>query len=55
LLQRVKYVRTVATSIAYVGLLLTRLRRQDVVHVFSASYWSFILAPTPAVLIGRLY
>lgn len=54
-LQRVKYLRTVATSVAYVGLLLTRLRRQDVVHVFSASYWSFILAPTPAVLIGRMY
>jgi glycosyltransferase involved in cell wall biosynthesis len=55
LLQRVKYVRTVATSIAYVALLLKRLRNVDVVHVFSASYWSFLLAPTPAVLIGGLY
>lgn len=55
LLQRVKYVRTVVTSIAYVTLLLKRLRTQDVVHVFSASYWSFLLAPTPAVLIGKLY
>jgi len=27
----------------------------DIVHVFSASYWSFVLAPTPAVLIGRLF
>src|SRR5215208_5600746 len=44
-LQRVKYVRTVVTSIAYVIHLLVRLRGQDVVHVFSASYWSFILAP----------
>jgi glycosyltransferase involved in cell wall biosynthesis len=24
-----------------------------VVHVFSASYWSFLLAPTPAILIGK--
>jgi glycosyltransferase involved in cell wall biosynthesis len=55
LLQRVKYVRTIATSVAYVSLLLARLRSQDVVHVFSASYWSFLLAPTPAVLIGKLY
>lgn len=55
LLQRVKYVRTVTTSIAYVMLLLKRLRSQDVVHVFSASYWSFLLAPTPAVLIGKWY
>jgi L-malate glycosyltransferase len=53
LLQRVKYVRTVATSIAYVASLLRRLPRYDVVHVFSASYWSFLLAPTPAILIGK--
>jgi L-malate glycosyltransferase len=54
-LQRVKYVRTAATSVAYLALLLRRLRNVDVVHVFSASYVSFILAPTPAVLVGRLY
>jgi len=54
LLQRVKYVRTVATSIAYVASLLRRLPAYDVVHVFSASYWSFLLAPTPAILIGKL-
>jgi len=52
-LQRVKYVRTVATSIAYVESLLRRLPQYDVVHVFSASYWSFLLAPTPAILIGK--
>jgi glycosyltransferase involved in cell wall biosynthesis len=54
-LQRIKYVRTIVTSIAYVWSLIRHLRRHDVVHVFSASYWSFILAPTPAVLIGRAY
>jgi glycosyltransferase involved in cell wall biosynthesis len=53
LLQRVKYVRTIATSIAYVTSLLRRLPSYDVVHVFSASYWSFLLAPTPAILIGK--
>ena len=52
-LQRVKYVRTVATSFAYVASLLRRLPDYDVVHVFSASYWSFLLAPTPAILIGK--
>jgi L-malate glycosyltransferase len=52
-LQRVKYVRTIATSIAYVASLLRRLPEYDVVHVFSASYWSFLLAPTPAILIGK--
>ena len=54
LLQRVKYVRTVATSAAYVASLFRKLPAYDVVHVFSASYWSFLLAPTPAILIGKL-
>src|SRR5829696_5887735 len=53
LLQHVKYVRTVATSFAYVASLLRRLPAYDVVHVVSASYWSFLLAPTPAILIGK--
>ena len=53
LLQRVKYLRTVATSLAYVVSLIRTLPRYDVVHVFSASYWSFLLAPTPAILIGK--
>lgn len=54
-LQRVKYVRTVVTSIAYVASLFARLRHADVVHAFSASYWSYLLAPVPAMLVGRLY
>ncbi|MEP7198301.1 MAG: glycosyltransferase family 4 protein [Chloroflexota bacterium] len=54
-LQRIKYVRTIVTSLCYVAMLLTRVRRHDVIHVFSASYLSFILAPTPAILIARLY
>src|SRR5215207_2010315 len=53
-LQRVRYVRTVATTVAYVASLLRKLPAYDVVHVFSASYWSFLLAPTPAILIGKL-
>jgi glycosyltransferase involved in cell wall biosynthesis len=55
LLQRVKYLRTIATSIAYVTSLLRRLPEYDVIHVFSASYWSFLLAPTPAILIGKWF
>jgi glycosyltransferase involved in cell wall biosynthesis len=54
LLRRVKYVRTVATTVAYVASLVRKLPAYDVVHVFSASYWSFVLAPTPAILIGKL-
>ena len=34
---------------------LVRLRNADVVHVFSASYWSFLLGPVPAMLAARLF
>ncbi len=54
-LQRVKYVRTVVTSLAYLVGLLRTVPRYDVIHAFSASYWSFILAPLPAMLVGRLF
>jgi L-malate glycosyltransferase len=54
-LQAIKYVRTVLTSALYIGLLLARVRRYDVIHIFSASYFSFLLAPSPAILVSRLY
>src|SRR5438128_4444152 len=49
LLQRVRYVRTAVTWLRYVWTLLKCLANYDVVHVFSAAYMSFIIAPTPAV------
>jgi len=55
LLHEIKYVRTVVFNIAYIALLLLRLPRFDVVHVFSASYFSFLITPAPAVLIAKLY
>jgi L-malate glycosyltransferase len=51
---RIKYLRTVTTQLLYWPLLLKELRKADVVHVFSASYFSFLLAPLPAVLIAKL-
>jgi glycosyltransferase involved in cell wall biosynthesis len=50
-----KYVRTIVTQLFYWPLLLAQLRRADVVHVFSASYTSFLLSPLPAILIAKLY
>jgi glycosyltransferase involved in cell wall biosynthesis len=50
---RVKYLRTVATELTYFPLLARELSRADVVHVFSASYASFLLAPLPALLVAR--
>jgi glycosyltransferase involved in cell wall biosynthesis len=52
--RRVKYLRTLATQLAYWPLLIKQLREADVVHVFSASYFSFLLAPLPAVLVAKL-
>jgi glycosyltransferase involved in cell wall biosynthesis len=51
---RIRYARTVATQLTYWPLLFKELRRADVVHVFSASYFSFLLAPVPAVIVARL-
>ena len=54
-LQAIKYVRTIVTSLVYVASLFGRLWSYDVIHIFSASYFSFVLAPTPAIIIGKLY
>jgi glycosyltransferase involved in cell wall biosynthesis len=54
-LQKIKYVRTVVTTLYYVALLLWRVRQYDIIHVFSASYYSYSLSVIPALLISRLY
>jgi glycosyltransferase involved in cell wall biosynthesis len=53
-LTEVRFARTAATQLAYWPLLVRELRHADVVHVFSASYWSFLLSPLPAVVVARL-
>jgi L-malate glycosyltransferase len=50
----VKYLRTLVTQLSYWPLLVRELRRADVVHVFAASYTSFLLAPLPAVIVAKL-
>ena len=55
LLQKIKYVRTLVTSLVYCINLLLQVPRHDIIHVFSASYLSFLIAPTPAIFIGRLF
>jgi glycosyltransferase involved in cell wall biosynthesis len=54
-LQKIKYVRTVVTTLYYVLLLLWRVRQYDIIHVFSASYYSYSLSVIPALFISRLY
>ncbi len=52
--ERVPYLRTVVNQAFYWPSLL-RLRQADVVQASSASYWSFLVAPVPAMLVGRLF
>src|SRR5438874_10685650 len=52
-LRRVPYARTMLNELLYLPG-LARLATVDVVHAFSASYASFLLAPAPAMLAGRL-
>jgi len=54
-LLRIKYLRTLVTQLFYWPLLFREVRKADVVHVFSASYSSFLLAPLPAIVVARLF
>ncbi len=54
-LQQIKYARTIVNTLALIILMLIRLPRYDIVQVYAASYFSFFLVPTPAVLIAKLY
>lgn len=51
-LKRLRFIRTVANEGLYLPT-LRKLRSADVVHVLSASYWSFLLAPLPAIVAAR--
>jgi glycosyltransferase involved in cell wall biosynthesis len=52
--RRIPVARTLLNQTLYLWS-LRRLRAFDVVHVFSASYWSFLLAPVPAMLAARVF
>ena len=51
--RRHRYARTLVNQALYLSS-LPCLRRRDVAHVFSASYWSFLLSAAPALLAGRI-
>jgi len=50
-----KYLRTVLTQLQYWPSLVRQLKKADVVHVFSASYSSFLLAPLPATIVAKAF
>jgi glycosyltransferase involved in cell wall biosynthesis len=46
--------RTLVRQPLYIRSLWHGLKESDIAHVFSASYWSFLIAPVPACLVARL-
>ncbi|HMF93277.1 MAG TPA: glycosyltransferase family 4 protein [Vicinamibacterales bacterium] len=50
---RVSYLRTIVNELTYAPLLVRELATADVVHVFSAAYSSFLLAPLPAIVVAK--
>ena len=53
-LERIPVLRTLVREVMYVRDLWRGVKDVNVVHIFSASYWSFLIAPMPAWLVARL-
>jgi glycosyltransferase involved in cell wall biosynthesis len=53
-LESVPFLRTLVREPIYLAALWRGLRHTDIAHIFSASYWSFLLAPAPAWAVARL-
>src|SRR5271169_4023240 len=52
--EKIPGLRTILREPIYFLHLWRELRDVDIAHIFSASYWSFLLAPAPAWLIARM-
>ncbi len=54
-LRKILYLRTVVAHLAYWLILMGRVWRYDILHVFTASYWSYNLWSLPALCLAKLY
>ena len=54
-LANIRFLRTCLRSVLYNTRLLTRVPAYDVLHVFTASYWSYSLWTIPALLYAKLF
>ncbi|MGH9377246.1 MAG: glycosyltransferase [Terriglobia bacterium] len=54
-LESIPYARTLARQPLYLAALWKGLKGANVAHIFSASYWSFLLAPFPALVVAKLH
>jgi len=53
-IEKIPGLRTLVREPLYLRSLWRGLRDADIAHIFSASYWSFLVAPVPAWLVARL-
>jgi glycosyltransferase involved in cell wall biosynthesis len=54
-LQKIKYLRTLLTSLLYVWRLLAGIGRCQILHIFTPGYFAFLLAPAPAILLAKVF
>ena len=52
--ERIPGLRTLARQPLYLAALWRGFKNADIAHIFSASYWSFLLAPVPAWWLARM-
>ena len=52
--ERIPVLRTLVRQPFYLWELWKGLKHADIAHIFSASYWSFLIAPAPALWMARL-
>jgi len=53
LLQEIKFVRTIVTSFKFWWLLVTKLSKVDIVHVFSSGTTSYVISTLPPLFIAK--
>ncbi len=54
-LQKIKFLRTFLSSIKFAIDIFRKIPRYDIIHICSAAHVSFLLTPTPAVLVAKLF
>lgn len=53
--ENIKYVRTVVVSFLRNWNALFQIPKYDIIHIFSASYLSFLITQAPIILLARMY
>ncbi len=52
--EKIPWLRTVIRPPFYLSALWKGMKNAEIVHIFSASHWSFLLTPLPAWLVARM-